>query len=107
MKCSECGHRNRPEDNFCVICAAPLTPTPPSTRRVALPPQDILEGLADRPAYPPNRSRSFTWAWWVTGLVAVAILAAIYLLYFVDIYQVQAIDYFSPHDQTGSSRPNY
>ncbi|MBN2585554.1 hypothetical protein JXA59_02810 [Patescibacteria group bacterium] len=89
-----------------MICASPLTPTPPSKNRVALPPQNILDGLEDRavlrvakpnPAYP-------LWAWWTTALVAVAIVVAVYLLYFVDTYQVEAINYAIPtYDQTGSN----
>lgn len=105
MKCSECGHRNRPDDNFCMICAAPLTPTPPSAKRVALPPQDILEGLSDRALYVPATIHSLRWVGWVGGITAVAIVAAIYLLYFVDTYQVKAIDYSpSTYDQTGNSQ---
>jgi hypothetical protein len=110
MKCAECGHRNRAEDNFCMICASPLTPTPPSKGRVALPPQNILDGLEGRmlrvartsPAAAPP-----TWAWWATALVAVAIVVAVYLLYFVDTYQVEAINYSpSTYDQTGSISPD-
>jgi hypothetical protein len=107
MKCSECGHRNRVEDNFCMICAGPLTPTPPSTNRVALPPQNILDGLEGRMVMRVAKAAPVVpafWAWWATALVAVAIVVAVYLLYFVDTYQVEAINY-SPttNDQTGST----
>ena len=107
MKCSECGHRNRVEDNFCMICASPLTPTPPSNKRVALPPQDILEGLTDRAM---NRAASAPvapalWGWWATALLIIAVGIALYLLYFVDTYKVEAINYSpsSSYDQTGNS----
>jgi len=88
-----------------MICAAPLTLTPPSTKRVALPPQDILEGLSDRALRVPTVARPLRWVGWVGGITAVAIIAAIYLLYFVDTYQVKAIDYSPPiYDQTGNSQ---
>ena len=111
MKCNECGHRNRVEDNFCMICAAPLTPTPPSTSRVALPPQNILDGLEGRMVRVnksnPTPALAPKWAGWVTALVVVAIVVSVYLLYFVDTYQVEAINYSpSSNDQTGNSIPD-
>jgi len=109
MKCAECGHRNRAEDNFCMICASPLTPTPPSKSRVALPPQNVLDGLEGRMVMRVAKTQSSTplWAWWTTALLTITIAVAVYLLYFVDTYKVEAIDY-SPgtNDQTGSISPD-
>ncbi|MFA5270035.1 MAG: hypothetical protein WC400_00190 [Patescibacteria group bacterium] len=88
-----------------MICASPLTPTPSSKNRVALPPQNILDGLEGRMVMRTTKPTTAapSWAWWVTALTLVAIVTSIYLLYFVDTYQVEAINY-SPtsNDQTGS-----
>ncbi|OGB85198.1 hypothetical protein A2994_03530 [candidate division Kazan bacterium RIFCSPLOWO2_01_FULL_48_13] len=92
-----------------MICASPLIPTPPSKSRVALPPQNILDGLEGRMIRAVKISPTVApqWAWWTTALVLVAIIVSVYLLYFVDTYQVEAINYSpSAYDQTGTTNPD-
>jgi len=91
-----------------MICASPLTPTPPPKSRVALPPQNVLDGLESRMMSAAiARPTTPLWAWWVVALTAIAIAVAVYLLYFVDTYKVEAINYSpSSNDQTGSTNPD-
>jgi len=91
MKCPECGRHNDDINSFCRFCAALLSKIS-KKNQVIVPPQDISFTLKDRRLRLPIRRHTLS-SIIVPLLVVIAIVGAYYILYYVNIYQVQAIEY--------------
>ncbi len=80
MQCPSCGHINPVDTSFCGKCVAPLNRLKiklVDSRRVFIPPQEeyiVRPHSIKRPSSP-----SYSWGWLVLLVLAIAVLAAVFL----------------------------
>ncbi len=100
MRCSQCSRRNNSANRFCIFCAAPLT-EPKKRNQIVMPPQDIANAVSGKKLCTRTSGKQTVLSPIIAGclLIIVCIGIAYYIIYYIDTYQVQAIEYYSGYDE--------
>jgi len=100
MRCPQCSRRNNSANRFCIFCATPLT-EPKKRNQVVMPPQDITNAVRGKKLRTRTSGKQTMLSPIIVGclLMIVGIGIAYYMIYYIDTYQVQAIEYYSGYDE--------
>jgi len=96
MRCPQCSRRNDNANRFCIFCASPLV-KPKKRNQVIMPPQDIADAISGKKLYLHTFNGYSVPSSVIVGclLIIISIGIACCMVYYIDTYQVQAIEYYS------------